>query len=347
MLLFQSALTFTANATTMVVVLLLIRDARGILAGQLAIPLFLCSIAFSMSILPAPLRLPPGLFQFAIFANAWVMGLGWLFGQALLRDGFRIGPLQLAIFAVISLIALSAEASVFQINLPGQAAMQWAVLVTFSLVTAHLVWIALSGLADDLVDVRRVIRRWFILFVMASFIALVGLQLLNAPAFAQALVYDLTTLSINLAILLWATKLNVNKLFTIEAPADSNLDPDIDPQLQAASARLTQVMEHEKAYLEPDLSLRDLAERTDLREYQLRRLINSTLGHRNFSSFVNKYRVAHAETLLSQSDKASILEIAMDSGYQTLSTFNRAFKLHRNETPSAFRKRRLSERAEQ
>ena len=100
-------------------------------------------------------------------------------------------------------------------------------------------------------------------------------------------------------------------------------------------------MEQEQAFREPGLSVRALADRIGLPEYRLRRLINERLGHRNFAAFLNGYRIDFASAALANPEQSeeSIVAIAMEAGYRTLSTFNRAFKAHHGETPSAYRAR--------
>jgi hypothetical protein len=49
-------------------------------------------------------------------------------------------------------------------------------------------------------------------------------------------------------------------------------------------------MDEEQLFREHNLTIADLAERLKVPEHNLRRLINTTLGHRNFNAFVNGYR---------------------------------------------------------
>src|SRR5712692_3135624 len=76
---------------------------------------------------------------------------------------------------------------------------------------------------------------------------------------------------------------------------------------------------------------------------RLRRLINQRLGHRNFSTFVNGYRLADAMGALADRTQAQvpILTIALDAGFQSLGPFNRAFKAHTGTTPSDYRRLHL------
>lgn len=75
-------------------------------------------------------------------------------------------------------------------------------------------------------------------------------------------------------------------------------------------------------------------------KYRLRRLINQRLGHRNFSAFLNGYRLDEVMAALVDASKAdvTILTIALDAGFQSIGPFNRAFKARTGVTPSDYRR---------
>lgn len=343
MTLLQTSLATLGNGLTLLIVLLLWRDARGLLPARIAIPLFLSSIGYSLALLSGALDLPPLLLKAAVGLNVFSLGLGWLFGRALIEDDFRLGPLEWTVFGGLSALILAADARVFGLEWAGlQVAPRLAFAASIA-VMAHMCWIAVAGFRNDLVDSRRIIRGWFLLFVLLSYAVLVGLEIAGAPMTWRGVVYDATTITINVSILLWAARLMPQKVFA-EARTEPSVRPVIRPQQTEAYARLVKVMENEKAYREPGLSIGALAERVGLPEHQLRRLINSTLGHRNFAAFLNRYRLDDVRARLADSDTAniSVLAVAMDCGYQSLSTFNRAFRAHYGETPSEYRSRALS-----
>jgi len=62
---------------------------------------------------------------------------------------------------------------------------------------------------------------------------------------------------------------------------------------------------------------------------------------KNFSAFVNEIRIAHAQNLLSETDK-KVIDVCYECGYESLSYFNRQFKLLTGYTPREFRKRMRS-----
>jgi AraC-like DNA-binding protein len=76
----------------------------------------------------------------------------------------------------------------------------------------------------------------------------------------------------------------------------------------------------------------------------LRRLINQRLGYRNFTTFLNGYRLDDVMVALAEpaQEAVPILTIALDAGFQSLGPFNRAFKAQTGMTPSEFRRLQLS-----
>lgn len=94
-------------------------------------------------------------------------------------------------------------------------------------------------------------------------------------------------------------------------------------------------------YKEERLTIRLLADRLSCPEYKLRKVINGRMGYRNFNEFLNHYRIAEAsQRLLAENEKhLPILTIALDVGYRSLSTFNKAFKECHGMTPSDFRQK--------
>jgi AraC-like DNA-binding protein len=119
-------------------------------------------------------------------------------------------------------------------------------------------------------------------------------------------------------------------------PADM-IRPGPDPQ---AIARLERYMTEQEPFLDPSLSIRALARRMGMGQRELSNLINQQMGV-HFFDFVNRYRIDKAAALLADPAQAdtSILEIALQSGFNTKSSFNAAFSRHRGETPTAHRLR--------
>ena len=102
--------------------------------------------------------------------------------------------------------------------------------------------------------------------------------------------------------------------------------------------QLESLMQQDKRYLDSDLSLSSLAKALRTNSQKVSLVINSKLGY-NFNEYVNRYRINHAVELLKnpQTKDLTIASLAADCGFNSLSTFNTAFKKITGTTPSALR----------
>ena len=68
-------------------------------------------------------------------------------------------------------------------------------------------------------------------------------------------------------------------------------------------------------------------------------LINQNLGFRNFRTYLQSYRLKAAKEDLANPAKrdVTILEIALNAGFNSISTFNRVFKQAEGISPKAYR----------
>jgi AraC-like DNA-binding protein len=108
--------------------------------------------------------------------------------------------------------------------------------------------------------------------------------------------------------------------------------------------RLDNLMTVDRIYRQEGLSIGALAARLDAPEHRLREAINEGLGYRNFNAFLNSYRIDDAKAALSDESQRDVpvLTIAMDSGFQSIGPFNRAFKAATGMTPTEFRRDALA-----
>lgn len=103
--------------------------------------------------------------------------------------------------------------------------------------------------------------------------------------------------------------------------------------------RLLELMERDKPFLDPEITLPALAQMLDVQHAHLSRVINELLGQ-NFFEFVNRYRVETAQRRLANrgSEGEKLITVALESGFKSLSTFNRVFKDMAGRTPSDYRR---------
>lgn len=102
-------------------------------------------------------------------------------------------------------------------------------------------------------------------------------------------------------------------------------------------AKLSTYMEQDKPYLNPQLTLGDLAQNLGMSPHHLSQLINEGLNQ-NFFEFINQARVSAFKRAISQpkNQHLTLLAIALDCGFNSKSSFNRIFKQMTNQTPSQY-----------
>jgi AraC-like DNA-binding protein len=103
--------------------------------------------------------------------------------------------------------------------------------------------------------------------------------------------------------------------------------------------KLRQYMAEEKPYLNPSLTIQDVAQDIKVPVRDLSLLINHKL-EQHFYDFVNAYRIESAMDILKDATKSkvTVLEILYEVGFNSKSSFNAAFKKHTGSTPTAYRK---------
>lgn len=103
--------------------------------------------------------------------------------------------------------------------------------------------------------------------------------------------------------------------------------------------RLKKILQEEKIYLDPDLSINLLAGKVGLPVKELSRVINEYFGV-NFYDLINRYRIDEARRIMESSDgmNKTILEILYEAGFNSKSVFNNSFKKYTGITPTQFRR---------
>ncbi|MEQ6887292.1 helix-turn-helix domain-containing protein [Halomonas sp. CS7] len=111
---------------------------------------------------------------------------------------------------------------------------------------------------------------------------------------------------------------------------------DVD---DALLSRLATHMSEARPYLDANLSVEQLARQLGVPTRELSETINRGL-EKNFFEFVSDYRVAEARRRLQAAEASTtILQVMYDSGFNSKSVFNTAFKKATGMTPSAYRAR--------
>ncbi len=211
-----------------------------------------------------------------------------------------------------------------------------------------LVRVGIFEREDDLVEQRRIIRLWLPLLVAAQAGSILVFEMLEVlidiesrspgAQLVNSLIILVLMLFAGIALMQTDQELLV-KTGSKEVTEDEPAPIDLTPAESVLHEKLIAAMQ-DGAYREPGLTIATLAAKLDTPEHRLRALINQKLGYRNFSAFLNRHRIAEARDKLSSRDDVDlpVLTIAMDLGYNSLPTFNRAFRAETGTTPSEFRR---------
>lgn len=109
-------------------------------------------------------------------------------------------------------------------------------------------------------------------------------------------------------------------------------------QLEHLAERLNELMQDEQLYKNPTLTINELAEQLGVKGYLLS-LCLKQIFQEKFSDYINGLRVKEVQHLLKDPKKAhyTLLSLAMEAGFNSKSSFNRAVKKHLGILPSAMR----------
>ncbi len=334
---------FAGVTLLLVQLVLIVRDAWNVRAARFGALLVISLINIVGANEPGDAFFPIGL-QYVLSALSMNTAIFiWWFALSLFDDDFRLGRLEWGVALVWLFLGLF-NFNDFVLELPLSA--PWAAYMRSGMalgIVAHIVYRAVTGRRTDLVEGRRRVRVLFSFAIAALFL----IDLWSELAFgfhAEPLWFSTVEHGLFFAVILWG----VFWLFRLDKHVlmfDPTVEPDeaprqtLSPKEQLLHQKLIGVVEAEEAYLEPELSITALATRIGAPEHQVRALINKAMGHRNFRAFLNGYRMAEAKAALADPQKAAlpILTIAMDAGFASLSSFNRAFKDSVGQTPTAFR----------
>lgn len=145
--------------------------------------------------------------------------------------------------------------------------------------------------------------------------------------------YSITSLVMSSYILLSPTLIiKITKLHkkSDNTPIDLSKLPDLATQLG-------QMINESEFYLSANYSLTNLSSDTNIPINTIRKII-TTSGFKNYSAYINSFRIAHAEKLIFDGylNIYSIESLCKDSGFQSEVTFYRVFKKINNCTPKEF-----------
>ena len=205
---------------------------------------------------------------------------------------------------------------------------------------ASLVFLALWTSKDDLVECRCKARPVFAAAIagMALFLtAGQALGLLAQGSVQLAVVHSAGTFALSLAFAIWLLRPDAERW-----PGERTEAPIAPAPIREDNALIARIETAMAAgiWREEGLTIGALASKLAVPEHRLRRAINRGLGHRNFSSFINRARIEAACEALGNPAQmnVTVLEIAYDVGFSSLGPFNRAFRAEIGQSPTEYRR---------
>ena len=220
------------------------------------------------------------------------------------------------------------------------------------LLLSHIIAAIFKDINDDLNDTSRQRKMLSLILLCAYFILLLIFEfadssIRNHPIFSVCNAFICMMATSTLGYILLIAPLSAQRINkgVDSQPKEPNgttaaaTEDTIPPQFQQDWQNLQGLISG-KIYYEPNLTISTLAERLSMPTHQLRTLLNRHLGYKNFSQFLNNFRIPEACEQLKDpaSMKTPILTIALEVGYGSIGPFNRAFKQLMRQTPSEYRR---------
>lgn len=278
----------------------------------------------------------------------------WLISKALFSDAKSISARHIGFALLISLLIIlnqtlqmALEFSVLSTHVHEmlKSALTEMIILFSSTVLALTFWEAIKGIRSK----SKAQRRQRYLFI-SSFSLGVFLCTIVAKAFFEpdklAQIYPwfvafsaIQIMLVTQVILFWQkfTPSNVNSHFILPKIAPENEPADIDPKLIVG---INTLLVHDKKYLTHHLKMIDIANDLGVSEYKISQTIRYHFSAPNFNHFINSFRIKHAQELFSQTSTNhwTVLVIALESGFSSVTSFNRAFKAKVGCAPAEYRR---------
>lgn len=205
-------------------------------------------------------------------------------------------------------------------------------------------------LKDSFSSIEKINLKWLLIlnccFILVWIIALI-------IEFSAAISFDILWTIVTLYIFLIGytgltqpeiiSQLTIPETKGVRSTGQYQKSPLTQSQVMVYYKKLIAFMENERPYLESTVSLPVLSKMMLMKTHYLSQIINQA-GNSNFFDFINRYRILEAVRLLSskKNNYKNISEIGFQVGYNSLSSFNIAFKKNMKQTPSQYRKKNFT-----
>ena len=217
----------------------------------------------------------------------------------------------------------------------------WLFAVFYNFLIAHMfgymlvsiVWLKAQSSKYDS-EIQSNTRGWLYSFLTINLVFVVFYFLISESVIAYMTMSLLFT-----AVIISFSFLALRDLSLFQKPYERYSGSQLDEVgSQNIMNRLRAVMEQEKPYLNPSLNLEGLSEMVGTSTKELSQAINQ-LESLNYSQFIAKHRVIEVQRILREGNHANfkIAAIAYQCGFNSISSFNAAFKKHTGTTAAAYK----------
>lgn len=130
---------------------------------------------------------------------------------------------------------------------------------------------------------------------------------------------------------------NSDELETIIDIQHETFEEKKSPEIELWKSKITTLIQTEKLYKNPKLTLTDLAKKLETNAAVISKAINQGF-QMNFNDCINNYRIEAVKNSFTNGEqkKSTLLGIAFDNGFNSKATFNRSFKKNTGKTPKEF-----------
>jgi len=344
MTLFFSYFAFAQMTMCILILLPLWRTNQSI---RLYILLLLSGCGYVLGELFSPVVPHSFLWWFELIGGNALPGMFWLVSISVFGDHVVLKRWQYALASLTLVIPLSSAllqlAFDFQLNqfVAAQAIVKYGAMMLELLLISHALFIAAQQWRNDLVQERRYIRGG-VICVSGLYIFLVIFldQLLNIQWLGFDLIKAFLLAVLIIGINFFLFRLRESSLFETVSITNKGV-AGVNKALSKELSRVISAMVEEKLYQQDGLTISSFAKHLSIHEYKLRKLINGEMNYRNFNDFLNFYRIKEVSEKLTQTDfvQTPVLTLALESGFRSLSSFNKVFKETHAITPTQYRKK--------
>jgi AraC-like DNA-binding protein len=199
-------------------------------------------------------------------------------------------------------------------------------------------------------SIEKINLKWIRYFIYAFFIAIIGLVfifLLMIFFFKFNQVYKFIPIIISCSIYFLAYRVliqpeilvGIELIETRSKQKNNNKNnPLILKEKDTYINRLLEIMEREKLYKDPQLTLPKLSKKLKINRNTLSFIIN-TYFKVNFYDFVNRYRIEEVKIYLrdKETKRINLLNAALEAGFNSKTSFNVIFKKYTKMTPTQYK----------